>query len=142
MHILEEFAFDWKGWAENVLHFPVGWDHFAVVNGLVIVLGVSCAMVGWNAPEFALCMPALMLINATFFHVVPFIVTRGRFSPGLLTAMLLFYPIAIWAYWGAKLDGVLSGRALWGSLLIGAALMASPIVMLTLRLRPYFQQNG
>jgi hypothetical protein len=33
-----------------------------------------------------------MLINATFFHVLPVIVFRGRFSPGMLTAIVLFYP--------------------------------------------------
>lgn len=112
-----------------------------MVNGLVLVLGVSCASVGWALPVYSLCLPALMLINGTFFHVVPFIVTRGRFFPGLVTAVLLFYPIAIWAYCGANIDGVLSGRALWGSLVIGTILMASPIVMLKLRSRPYFQQN-
>jgi hypothetical protein len=82
-----------------------------------------------------------MLINATFFHVLPFLVTKGRFSPGLGTAVPLFYPIAIWSYYGAYLDGVLSNQNLALSFLIGAGLMASPIVMLKLRLHPYFRQD-
>jgi hypothetical protein len=141
LHIAEEFTFDWKNWATHVLKLPVSWSHFGVVNGIVIVLGISCASVGWRQPEYALCLPALMLINATFFHVMPFVTTRGRFSPGLGTAILLFYPIAIWAYCGAWLDGVLTPAVAILSLVIGAALMASPIVMLKLRLRPYFQQD-
>ncbi len=82
-----------------------------------------------------------MLINATFFHVLPFISTKGRFSPGLGTAVILFYPIAIWAYHGAYVDGVLSTKSLLLSILLGAALMASPIVMLKLRLHSYFRQD-
>lgn len=141
LHIVEEFTFDWKNWALNVLKLPVNWQHFSVVNGVVIVLGVACASVGWLLPAFALSLPALMLINATFFHVLPFLATKGRFSPGLGTAILLFYPIALWSYYGAWVDGVLTWPNLIGSILLGAALMASPIVMLKLRLMPYFNQD-
>ena len=141
LHILEEFGFDWKGWANHVLKIPVGWDHFAVVNSLVIVLGISCSSVGWSFTSFALSLPALMLINATFFHVLPFVTTKGRFSPGLATAVVLFYPISIWAYYGAWLDGVLTPSTALLSLLFGAAIMASPIVVLKLRSRPYFNQD-
>ncbi|MEJ0090575.1 MAG: HXXEE domain-containing protein [Limisphaerales bacterium] len=141
LHAVEEYMFDWKGWANSVLKLPVDWTIFALVNGVVVVLGVSCSAVGWSLPAFSLCLPALMLINATFFHVFPFLVTRGRFSPGLGTAVLLLYPTAIWAYVGARSDGVLSLRVGLLSFLIGAALMAFPIVLLKLRLHPYFKQQ-
>lgn len=141
LHIVEEFTFDWKNWALNVLKLPVNWQHFSVVNGVVVVLGVSCSSVGWLLPVYALSFPALMLINATFFHVLPFLKTRGRFSPGLGTALLLFYPIALWTYYGAWVDGVLTFANAIGSFVLGAALMASPIVMLKLRLMPYFNQD-
>lgn len=141
IHIVEEYTFDWKNWALNVLKLPVNWIHFAAVNGIVVVLGISCSAVAWSFPAYALSLPALMLINATFFHVLPFVFTKGRFSPGLGTAVVLFYPIAIWAFYGAYLDGFLSLPTLILSLILGALLMASPIVMLKLRLLPYFQQN-
>lgn len=141
LHVVEEYMFDWKGWAINVLRLPVDWVVFALVNGVVIVLGISCSSVGWSLPAYALCLPALMMINATFFHVLPFLATKGRFSPGLGTAVLLFYPISLWAFYGAYRDGVLSISTLILSFIIGALLMASPIVMLKLRLRPYFNQN-
>jgi hypothetical protein len=142
LHVMEEYTFDWKNWAIAVVRLPVTWVHFAIVNGVVVVLGVSCSTVAWDCPIYSLSLPALMLINATFFHVLPFVRTQGRWSPGLGSAVLLFYPIAIWAYWGAYVDGVLSAGALIGSILLGALLMASPIVMLNLRLRPYFQQHA
>ncbi len=67
LHVVEEYTFDWKGWAANVLKLPVTWVHFAIVNGVVVVLVLS--------------------------------------------------------------------------FIIGALLMASPIVMLKLRLHPYFKQD-
>lgn len=141
LHIVEEYTFDWKAWASNVLKLPVDWVHFGIVNGVVIVLGVSCASVAWSLPAFALSFPALMGINATFFHVLPFLTARGRFSSGLGTAIILFYPISIWAYYGAFIDGTLSPFTIIISILIGALLMASPVVMLKLRFHPYINQN-
>lgn len=141
LHIVEEYTFDWKGWAASVLKLPVSWTHFALVNGAVVVLGIACASVGWALPGFALSLPALMVINATFFHVLPFIVTKGRFSPGLATAVILFYPISLWAYYGAYLDGILSAGVAVISVVLGALLMVFPIAMLKLRLKPYFKQD-
>ena len=141
LHIAEEYTFDWKAWAASLSKLPVGSTHFALGNAVVIVFGVSCAAVAWSAPAYALSLPALMLINATGFHVLPFLVTKGRFSPGLGTAVLLFYPLAIWAYFGAYADGVLSRETLLISFLVGAGLTATPVIMLKLRLHPYFRQR-
>jgi Protein of unknown function with HXXEE motif len=112
-----------------------------VVNALVIVFGVVAAnLARW--PGLALAFPALMLINATFFHVLPFARSGGRrFSPGLATAMVLFYPIGIACYWRASHDGTLRMRALIGSLVLGALLMASPIVLLKIKNLRYFRQD-
>ncbi len=88
-------------------------------------------------PAIALSFPALMLINATFFHVAPFVWTRGRFSPGLITAVLLFFPLGIRAI---QTSGVNSkGFAL--AFGIGAVLMATPIIFLKLKAKPYFDQT-
>jgi Protein of unknown function with HXXEE motif len=88
----------------------------------------------------ALSFPALMLINGIFFHVVPVIVTRGRFSPGLFTAIVLLLPIGLICYRVASDAGKLDLVSLVSSLLIGAALMATPIVLLRIKDRPYFRQ--
>jgi uncharacterized protein with HXXEE motif len=140
LHIIEEFTFDWRGWARNVLRLPVEWSHFYVVNALVIVLGRIAAELAPTSPVLALGFPALMLVNATAFHVRPWLTTGGRFSPGLITAIVLFYPLAIAAYWRAVSDGV-SIPGVIGSLVLGAALMACPVVMLIVKDRPYFRQD-
>jgi hypothetical protein len=140
IHILEEYQLDWRDWARSALRLPVEWSDFYVVNALVIVLGVVAAnLAAW--PGIALAFPALMLINATFFHVLPVVRMRGRFSPGLFTALVLFYPVGIACYWRAAADGTLSVAVLAGSLALGAALMASPVVLLLIKDKPYFRQD-
>ncbi len=141
LHILEEFVFDWRDWARNVLSLPVEWEHFYVTNALVIVLGAVAAELAKTAPALALVYPALMLINGTFFHVLPFLRFRGRFSPGLISAVVLFYPIGVSCYRRAAADGNLTTAALAGSIVLAAVLMACPIVMLVVRKRPYFRQD-
>lgn len=137
LHVVEEFTLDWRGWARNVLGLPVEWPHFYLVNAAVIVLGVVAAEVAPSLPAVALGFSALMLINATFFHVLPVLRFGGRFSPGLISAVVLFYPLGLMAYAAAGLG--------WGGILlsavIGAALMACPVVLLVIRDRPYFRQD-
>jgi hypothetical protein len=140
IHILEEYQLNWRDWARTALGLPVEWSDFYVVNALVIVLGVVAAnLAAW--PVVALAFPAVMLINATFFHVLPFVRMGGRFSPGLVTALVLFYPVGIACYWRAATDGTLSAGTLIASLVLGALLMASPVVLLLIKDRPYFRQD-
>lgn len=106
----------------------------------MIVLGIVAANLAEVAPALALSFPALMLINGIFFHVVPVIVTRGRFSPGLFTAIVLLLPIGLTCYRVASDAGKLDLVSLVSSLLIGAALMATPIILLRIKDRPYFRQ--
>jgi hypothetical protein len=141
LHILEEYQLNWRDWARAVVALPVEWSDFYVVNALVIVLGIVAANLAASWPGIALAFPAVMLINATFFHVLPTLRTDGRFSPGLFTAVVLFYPIGFACYWRAAADGALGASALIGSLVLGAVLMASPIVLLKIKDRPYFRQD-
>lgn len=141
LHILEEYQLNWRDWARGVIGLPVEWRDFYVVNALVLVLGIVAANLSASSPGLALAFPALMLINATFFHVLPMVRMRGRFSPGLFTAVALFYPVGIACYWRAAADGALGAAALAGSVVLGALLMASPIVLLKIKDRPYFRQE-
>ena len=141
VHILEEYELNWRDWARAVIGLPVEWNDFYVVNAVAIIAGIVAANLAGHTPMLGLAFPALMLINATFFHVAPVLWTRGRFSPGLFTAILLFYPIGIACYWRAAADGNLNTRTIVGSLVLGALLMASPIVLLRIKGRRYFRQD-
>jgi len=137
IHILEEFVFNWRDWARHVLHLPAEWTDFYVTNSLVVVLGVVATQLASVWPAVALGFPALMLINAAFFHVAPFAWTRGRFSPGLITATLLFFPLGIFTFRAARPDEL----SIVIAFAIGAALMATPIIFLKLKTKLYFDQT-
>jgi hypothetical protein len=141
VHVLEEFELNWRDWARAVIGLPVEWADFYVVNSLVVVLGLVAAGIGPHAPAVSLAFPALMLINATFFHVLPVIKMRGRYSPGVFTAVVLFYPIAGLCYWRAWNLGIVDAGGVVTSFVIGALLMASPIVLLNIKGKPYFRQD-
>ena len=140
VHVLEEYEFDWRNWARNVIKLPAQWPDFYLVNALAIVLGIAAANLV-RQPALALAFPALMLINATFFHVLPMLVTRGRYSPGVFTAVVLFYPLGIACFHRALSAGLVGWRGVVLAFVIGALLMASPVVLLKLKSKPYFRQT-
>jgi hypothetical protein len=139
LHMLEEYMYDWRGWVGKVLELPVEWNEFYLVNAFVIILGVSCAAIGWRKPEMALSFPAFMLVNATLFHIVPVLLTQ-IFSPGLFTAVILFLPVALWAYYGAWKDKVLTIKSAAISGVLGFLMMFFPIVLQVTRRLPFFVQ--
>lgn len=141
VHVLEEFMLDWRDWARAVIGLPVEWTDFYVVNALVVVFGIAAANLADAAPGVALGFPALMIINAIFFHIAPVVTTRGRYSPGVATAVVLFLPIGYFCYREAAAVGVLSATTLVGSVVLGALLMAMPIFLLRIKDRPYFRQD-
>jgi hypothetical protein len=137
VHMLEEYTFDWRNWARAVMGLPVEWSDFYITNAVVVVIGVAQAGLSGSVIAAPLSFAALMLINATFFHVLPCIKARGRFSPGLATAVALFYPIGIaeFVFARAATSEIILAFA------IGAFMMAFPVVCLNLRNRPYFRQT-
>jgi len=137
VHILEEYMFDWRNWARAVIGLPVEWPDFYMTNSVVVVLGIVQAALADSMTIAPLSYAALMLINATFFHVLPFIKAKGRFSPGLMTAVALFYPLGIAEFVHARAR---AGEILF-AFVVGAILMASPIVFLNLKGKPYFRQT-
>ncbi len=136
-HVLEEFIFDWRNWARQVLHLPARWEDFYVTNCLVIVVGIVAVEIAPEFPAIALSLPALMLINGTFMHVFPFILKRGRFSPGLITSILLFWPIGTYTMLAAEP----TVHTVIIALFVGAAMLATPIAFLILKQRTYFDQE-
>ncbi len=139
-HILEEYSFDWRNWARSALHLPVEWSDFYITNAIVIAFGIVQAQLAATLPLAPLSFAALMLINAVFFHILPFIRLKGRFSPGLFTAVVLFVPISLAAFAAALASKQVGWPTVGFSVLIGALTMAFPVVMLKLRSRRYFQQ--
>jgi len=142
LHIMEEFTFDWRNWARAIIKLPVEWSDFYVTNAIVIALGIAQAELAPALPFAPLTFASLMLINAVFFHILPVLRTRGRFSPGLVTAVILFLPAGMAVWWRTGQDGQLNWTTAASAVAAAAVLMAYPIVMLNLRGRPYFRQTS
>ena len=107
------------------------WTDFWPTNGFLIVFGVTAAAVGWRAPAFSLALPAGVLVNTVFFHVLP-TVTARRPNPGVFTAVALYIPIAAWTYVAAAEDDVLNAGTVILSICLGALAMAAVIAILVL----------
>jgi Protein of unknown function with HXXEE motif len=145
VHIVEERGMGWQGWAGTTLGPRLGviptWLDFWATNMLLLVFGVSAASVGWRAPGFALAFPALCLLNAVLFHALPSLLA-WRPNPGLVSALLLYLPLGIWAYAAAGSDGQLGAVNVILSIVIGAGAMAAVLALLVLAQRLHFEDVG
>ena len=134
LHVVEETMLDFVGMVAKVSPFKITLSDFYVVNAAMIVGAVAGAEIGWKVPAISLIIPALIVINAVFFHIGGTLVLR-KFSPGLITSVLVYLPVAAWVYFAAASDGVLSTSALVLSTLGGIATQAFPIGLMAFRSR-------
>lgn len=142
VHIMEEYQLNWRDWARGALRLPVEWSDFYVTNAIVVALGIAQGMLAPALPVIALGFAALMFINAILFHILPVIRTRGRFSPGLFTAVVLFLPLSIATFAKAISTDIAGTGMVIGAIAIGFGIMFYPIVLLRLKSKPYFVQTG
>lgn len=131
-HAFEERILDWKSWALKTFSVEVSWENFYCANFTVVVLGICCSSVGWKYAAFSLSLPALALINAIFFHILPAVIKKS-FSPGIITSIFLFLPLGYLSYRSAGEAGVLSPAAAIISLLSGSVIMAFPFILLRIK---------
>ena len=127
-HAFEERILNWNIWAKETFGVDVSWEMFYSANFTVVILGICCSSVGWRYPAFALSLPALALITSVFFHILPSIIKK-RFSPGLITSVLLFLPIGILCYKFADADSVLDTNTFLLSMIIGTVIMSFPFLI-------------
>jgi hypothetical protein len=137
-HILEEYTYDWKTWAQKILKLEISWENFYVTNVIVLFFGISCAEVGWSHPTFSLIFPALMIVNAFFFHILPYIRSNRKFSPGLITAIFLFLPVGAACFKNAIQLGVMPKSLILAGL-GGALVMAYPIFLIKTKNLDFFK---
>lgn len=138
-HILEEYVLDWRGWTQRVSGMSLDWTAFFVANAAVIVLGICCSAVGFDCPWFSYLFVGLAAVNALFAHIGTTIATR-IFSPGLITSVVLFLPLSIWAYVIAEQKGTFSLRFLGITLLGGFIIMSFPVGLQ--KLRQYLEKKN
>ena len=119
-HIIEEYALNFVGWAHAALGAPITWEDFHLVNAAVILYCIACAVINWRIPAVALSAAALVVLNAVGFHFGVSLL-RWSYSPGTVSALALFVPTGLLAYYEAWTAGALSRRAVVVSIAIGLA---------------------
>src|ERR1700733_15090281 len=138
LHILEEYCYDWKTWAQKILKLDVDWNTFYVTNIVVLFFGLCCAEVGWAHPTFSLIFPAWMLVNAVGFHIIPYVRSKRKFSPGMITGIFLFLPIGIGSFNVAINTGIQT-KSLIIAGICGILLMTFPIFLLKTKNLDFFK---
>ncbi|MDR0231202.1 MAG: HXXEE domain-containing protein [Dysgonamonadaceae bacterium] len=127
-HILEEYVLDWQDWAQKTSGMKLEWNEFFIANLAVIILGISCSVIGFECPVYSYLFVGLATVNALFAHIGTTIVKR-KFSPGIITSVFLFLPICFWAYFLAAQKGILSLSFILISLTGGFLIMLFPIAL-------------
>ena len=82
-------------------------------------------------------MGSIPTLHATFGWRFYLLRTKGRFSPGLITAVLFFWPLGTYTMLAAEL----SARVMAIAFAVGAALLAMPIGFILLKRNSYFDQT-
>jgi len=126
LHVFEEFA--WPGgfsrWyadllPETAISFTP--TYAVVINGLLIAAAFTLGSLG---PEWSrgvslwLALAALGASN-TLFHLFGVLRLR-RYSPGVVTGVLLYIPLCIWGFWYFLSTGAASPKVALTSLAIGS----------------------
>jgi hypothetical protein len=138
LHIVEEHILGWFEWARKTMNLTMEWKTYTTIEVVLLILGAIAAMLAPALPVLALAFAALLVINVTFFHLLPMLMSGGKFSPGAISGVLLFYPIGYYAYANS---GAPSSVLTW-SVIIGAAAILWPIVLLKLKTQRYFRTTG
>jgi hypothetical protein len=127
IHIFEEYVFP-GGFADalkNLLpksaHLFTSGFHW-VVNGLFLLLCIGSALIGRSQLVLSMSIFSLVFVNAVL-HIRGSILKKGYY-PGVISAVFLYIPLAVYAYPGFLgngqlnwLEGLMSG--LLGVLFMG-----------------------
>lgn len=136
LHVTEEYSFGWVAWANEKVapRFGVTIRETDFMLGSVgmLFIAMAGAAIGWWAPAVSLAVPALFVLNAIFFHMLPS-ARDERLTPGTLSAVFIYLPVAAWMFWAAGTDDRLNFGTFVLAFVLGAVIMAYPLAMLVLR---------
>jgi hypothetical protein len=136
LHVVEEHILDWYGWARKTMNITLGWEQYVITEVAILILGLTAAMLSGTpmGPTLVVAFTTLLLINVIFFHILPMLANGGRFSPGVISGIFLFLPLAWHVY---KTQNLSQNDLVW-AVVLGIALILWPMFLLKLRGVGYF----
>lgn len=145
LHVMEEYAEGWLVWANEQVgpRFGITFTQtdFFFTAFLLIFYALAAAAIGWWAPAVSLAIPALFVVNAVFLHMLPSL-QSDRLTPGTLSAVFIYLPVAAWMFWAAAEDDVLSFGTVVLAFILGTALMYYPLAVAVLARRIGWQHQS
>ena len=127
VHIPEEFLTGFPAWMGRHMQADMDNQGFWLNNGLFMTILLSLSL--WASRSRSSLSAFLFLSWASgnlFWNFVFHLVTTvyaDSYSPGLVSATLLYYPVVIWAGVLALRSGRLGARGVAGAFTVGAGLM-------------------
>lgn len=144
LHVMEEYAEGWLAWANEQVgpRFGVTFTQadFFFTAFLLVFYALAGAAIGWWAPAVSLAIPALFIVNAVFLHMLPSL-RSDRLTPGTLSAVFIYLPVAAWMFWAAAEDGVLNFGTVVLAFILGTALMYYPLAVAVLAKKIGWQEG-
>ena len=131
LHVLEEWRGGFIAQINQVLS-GVTAAQFWVINAAFLGLCIVAAAVHRSHPVFALSAIALVGINA-LVHLVTTLVL-GTYSPGLISALLVYVPLTIWTYKMALATKVITRSQACRAALLGLGILLVPLLVQGLRI--------
>ena len=124
LHLIEEYVYPggFLRWIQSAVGFAPNAAEAVVINALFV--GLVAAPLFGAGPVLSLSVPALLLTNGAM-HVIGTIATK-RYSPGVITSVLLFFPLGAYAVLTIKTT---SGTGI----LLGIGWMLVPLIVVSLR---------
>ncbi|WP_207480112.1 HXXEE domain-containing protein [Arenibaculum pallidiluteum] len=127
IHIVEEYTTGFPGWVSQTLGGSMTGSAFLANNALFMAILLSLTAWASLRPSvpatFALlCWASGNLFWNFVFHVVT-TVPYARYSPGLVTAAILYLPVSVLVARSALGEAVISRGGFAGAVSIGAMLM-------------------
>jgi hypothetical protein len=131
LHIVEEHILGWYDWARKTMNISLGWEQYVITEVAILIMGLTAAMLSGTpmGPTLVVAFATLLLINVIFFHLLPMLVNGGKFSPGVISGVFLFLPLA----WHVYKTQALSQNDLFWAVGLGIALILWPMFLLKLR---------
>ena len=120
IHVGEETLTGFIKWFKEFVGFPISVTEDIVVNAIFLVALVIGALVYNAYPIFSLGAVGFVFINS-WFHVIGTIKLR-KYSPGLISATLLYLPLSLYAYYLIVGSGVVTALSLAYSIVISLIL--------------------
>jgi hypothetical protein len=126
LHLVEEFAWpggfpDWYRRYRPERAASVTTAFLVWINVVLVVMALAAALLGPRPQGIALWLVVASIGAANgVFHLWATLKPR-RYSPGVVTGMLLYVPLAIWGFWHFATSGLASTGTLLQALVIGPA---------------------